>query len=79
MIESVEVEARYDPDGRPTPLALVLKSRRHPIVDHGRQWTDSDGRHFLVTVAGGQIFQLNHNPSTGTWTAERVAGGPAIA
>lgn len=79
MSQPVEVEARFDTHGRPTPLAFLLDGRRYPIIDWGRRWTDAAGQHFLVMVPGSHIVQLSFSASDHTWTAERVSGGPAVA
>ena len=37
-----------------------------------RQWTDDDGQHMLVMVAGGQIYELIFKGGEGRWYIAKV-------
>ena len=63
----VEVEADRTLDGILRPRAFRWEGRRVAVRSWGRTWDDDDGRHTLVMVQSGRVFELVHRPGEGGW------------
>lgn len=65
------VEARFDEEGRLTPLAFRWQGQRLAVGSRGRTWITGDGlqqrQHFLVMTAGEAVFELAFAPYTRRW------------
>ncbi len=66
-MEPIEVTARFSEDGTITVQHFAWNGGRYHVESAGRQWTDDDGQHMLVMVAGGQIYELVFKGSEGRW------------
>ena len=79
------VEARFDEEGRVTPIAFSWQRRDVRISDVGRRWTESRGphpvlrpgrtcqiRHYLVMTPGQDTFELCLDTDTLRWKITRV-------
>lgn len=70
------VEARFDEDGRLTPLAFQWQGLRLTVGSWGRTWVTGDGlqqrQHFLVMTAGEAMFELAYAPNTRRWWVRRA-------
>jgi hypothetical protein len=80
MKERIEVTAKFDADGRVTPLRFIWKGRRYRIDTYGRRWEDTQGLHILVMIPRGRVFQLLFDRQAGMWFLEKsppASGGPA--
>ncbi len=57
------VEARFEVDGRLTPLAFDWQGRRMPVAACGRTWSTGQGEqrfcHYLVMTAAGDVLELS--------------------
>jgi len=62
----VAVSCVFQPDGT-VQLKQVQINGRWQAVGQGRQWVDSDGRHLLLQLPGGQIRHLLLRADTLTW------------
>jgi hypothetical protein len=66
-MQPVEVTARFDKEGKITPLRFNWKGSDYLVESTGRRWEAQDGRHTLVMVPGGRIFELIYTPMEGRW------------
>ena len=71
-MESVEVTARFEKDGRVVPLCLVWQGHRYTIDNTGRQWQAQDGWHILSMTASGRMFELVFIAAESRWLLGRV-------
>jgi hypothetical protein len=66
-MQSVEVTARFDPQGRATPLSFTLEGTLYAVNSIGRRWEDEAGQHSLVMSATGEVFELVFSPQESRW------------
>jgi hypothetical protein len=71
-MEPIEVIARFSEDGTITPQHFSWNGSRYHVESAGRQWTDDDGQHMLVMVAGGQIYELIFKGIERRWYITKV-------
>jgi len=71
-MEPIEVTARFSEDGTITVQHFAWNGVRYHLESAGRQWTDDDGQHMLVMVAGGQIYELVFKGGEGRWYITKV-------
>lgn len=78
-MEPLEVTAKFGEDGKITPLRFTWKGSDYLVESTGRQWEASDGKHILVMVPDGRIFELVYNPKEVRWLLGRVESGGMAA
>lgn len=78
-MEALEVIAKFDEEGKITPLRFVWKDNDYLVESTGRHWEASDGKHILVMVPDGRIFELVYNLTEGRWLLGRVESGGMAA
>lgn len=78
-MESIEVTARFDLQGKIVPLSFVLQGRTYPVESTGRRWQDEEGHHILVMVPGDQVFELLYAPQEARWYLGRPGKGYGFA
>jgi hypothetical protein len=78
-MESIEVTARFDSQGKIVPLSFVLQGRTYPVESTGRRWLDEEGHHILVMVPGDQVFELVYAPHEARWYLGRLGMGRRFA
>jgi hypothetical protein len=66
-MEPVEVIARFDDQGRLTPLSFTWQGRSFPVDSTGRRWQDERGEHILVMIPIEQVCELVFNPEERRW------------
>ncbi len=66
-MEVVEVTARFDREGRATPLKIRWGSRELVVEGVGRRWQSSEGEHMLVSVAPGAVYELLYRSADRRW------------
>jgi hypothetical protein len=70
------VEARFDEEGRVTPIAFVWQGREVRISDVGRRWVEPHGphqiHHYLVMTPAQDTFELCLDTGTLRWRITRV-------
>ncbi len=66
-MEAIEVTARFDQEGKITPLHFTWKGGVWRVESTGRRWQDIDGQHILVMVSSGVIYQLTFKSGEGRW------------
>lgn len=71
-MESVEVTARFEKDGKVIPLYLVWQGHRYTIDHVGRQWQAPDGLHILVMTPSGRMFELVFISAENRWHLGRI-------
>ncbi len=67
----IDVTAEFKTDGSVVILRFNWNGRDYPVESQGRQWQAENGRHFLVTVVGGRMFELLFMPADGRWFMAR--------
>lgn len=70
------VEARFDEEGRVTPMTLRWRGRDMHISDVGRRWTEPHGphqiRHYLVMTPAQDTFEICLDTGSLQWKIARV-------
>jgi len=77
-METIEVTARFDPQGHITPLTFVWQGRSYRVEGTGRRWNAKDGLHILVMVTGNRAFHLIFDCGTGVWKLVRGSEHPTV-
>jgi hypothetical protein len=72
MSEPIAVEAWFDVDGNLKPMAFEWNEQHFIIDSHGRHWKEDGNQHFLVMVAGDQVFELAYLRSKNQWQLIRT-------
>lgn len=74
--EAVAVRADFQ-GGSVTPVAFRRGTREHRVVTVNARWVDRAGRHphfyFSVTVASGDVYQLQLQSGDLVWRLDSVA------
>jgi hypothetical protein len=78
-MDPIEVTAHFDTEGNIRPLEFTWNGQTYPIESTGRNWDDLDGRHILVMIPGGRVFELNFSPNSSVWSLRPVSPGRAVA
>ena len=71
-MESIEVTARFEKNGKVIPLNLVWRGHRYTIDNLGRQWQAPDGLHILVMTSSGRMFELIFLSAESRWVLGKV-------
>ena len=66
-MDPVEVTARFDPQGKVTPMDFTWQGHKYPVVSTGRRWEDENGEHILVMVPGEKVYELVYVPTQKRW------------
>jgi hypothetical protein len=66
-MEAIEVTARFDSAGKITPVEFRWQGRVFPVDSTGRRWEDERGKHILVMIPGGRVYELIFEPQEGRW------------
>lgn len=66
-MELIEVTARFDVQGKITPLHFSWNGGTYQVESTGRRWQDEAGRHFLVMVTSGRMYELTYRSNEGRW------------
>jgi hypothetical protein len=74
-MDPIEVTARFELDGKVTPLRIKWKGHDYLIEGTGRRWQAQDGLHLLVMAAGERVFELLFIPKDGQWFIKPVGSG----
>ena len=77
-METIEVTARFDQQGRITPLNFVWQGRAYRVEGTGRRWEAKDGLHILVMVPGNRAFHLVFDCINGIWKLIRSSEIPTV-
>ncbi len=71
-MDIIEVTARFDAEGRITPLEITWNERKLSITSTGRQWDAEDGRHILAMLPGDHTVELIFVPHEVRWYLRQV-------
>lgn len=66
-MDSIEVTARFDAEGKITPLSFTWRGREYPVDSTGRRWEDEAGLHILVMAPGERVYELVFAPAARRW------------
>jgi hypothetical protein len=78
-MKPVQVTARFDPDGKATPLSFTWLGQTYPVNAIGRRWSDEEGQHILVMVPGEQVFELIFAPADARWYLRQPGKNQMVA
>ncbi|HVN55851.1 MAG TPA: CinA family protein [Anaerolineaceae bacterium] len=67
-METIQVQARWDPEGRAEPSRFTWNGQEWRVDSTGRRWKDDQGEHILCMTAQGQVFELVYHPLQEIWT-----------
>lgn len=70
--EGTVVDVRFEEDGSVRPRRFKWDQTWMDVLDVGRQWVDTQGRHVLVMVPGQLVFELLMVRETLTWHVARA-------
>jgi hypothetical protein len=77
-METIEVTARFDIQGRITPLNFVWQRRAYRVESTGRRWEAKDGLHILVMVSGNRAHHLIFDYGKRIWKLVRSSEIPTV-
>ncbi|MDX1415443.1 MAG: hypothetical protein R3293_14700 [Candidatus Promineifilaceae bacterium] len=66
MDRPIGVDCRFEQNGQ-VQVRRMAVGDSWLVVEPGRQWIDEDGRHVLIMVPGGRVFEIVLSPETLTW------------
>lgn len=72
-MDPIAITVRFDPQGDPTPLNFVWEGKLYQVDSTGRCWQDQAGKHVLVMVPGGSVFELLFDTAEARWFLKRPA------
>ena len=72
-METIEVTARFDREGKITPLSFTWRGKKYPVDSTGRSWVDEAGQHVLVMVPGERVYELVFLPAEMHWYLKRLS------
>ena len=78
-MDAIEVEARFDQQGKITPLRFTWRGQTYPVESTGRQWQEQDEAHILVIVAGDRVLELVFNAGQVRWYLKAIGGRRSLA
>lgn len=67
LMQPIDVIARFNRDGKVTPLRFTWMDSEYLVESTGRHWETSEGQHVLVMIPGGRIFELVFSLSHRRW------------
>jgi nicotinamide-nucleotide amidase len=79
QMEAVEVNFRYDVQGRPIPVNFTWQGQVYPVESTGRRWKDDAGEHILVMVPGEKVYELLHAEDEMRWYLQPIGSGSRFA
>lgn len=77
-MDPIDVTARFEFDGKISPLSFVWQNRTYRIDSIGRQWKGEDGFHILVMTPGNRAHHLLFMSEKGLWYLVRGGESPTI-
>jgi hypothetical protein len=78
-MEAIEVTARFDSQGKITPLRFTWEGQDFPIESTGRRWEDGEGQHILAMLPGDKVVELVFIPAVGRWFLGRFGPDRPLA
>ena len=74
-MDPIEVTARFDLEGKATPLQFTWQGRDYSIESTGRRWESDQGQHILVMAVGGHVFEVLFVPQEMQWFLKEIGPG----
>lgn len=73
MNRPISVDCSFDKDGS-VHVRRIAVDDNWLVVDPGRQWVDEHGRHVLIMIPGGRVFEIVLSSDTLNWkiTSARI-------
>lgn len=71
--EIAAVDARFNAEGEITPRRFTWRGSLLSVEKVGRRWREEGERCFLVSAAGGRIFELRLDEEKLRWRISRSA------
>lgn len=71
-METVEVKAHFDREGRIRPLSFTWQGSVHQVVSTGRRWESEAGKHMLVMTLESRVYELLFQPGPGIWLLKPI-------
>lgn len=71
-MEPIEITAHFNTDGIITPMHFTWKGGHYHVESTGRRWSDETGKHMLVMVSSGQIYELIFKSDEGRWYITKI-------
>lgn len=78
-MEVIEVDARFDTQGKAIPLRMTWKGQTYTFDSIGRRWEDEKGQHILVMIPAGQVYELLFVSGEGRWYLLRAGNQRMLA
>jgi hypothetical protein len=78
-MEPVEVIARFDAQGRLTPLSFTWQEQSFPVDSTGRRWQDERGEHILVMIPTERVCELVFISEERRWYVRFFSAGAKTA
>lgn len=66
-MEPVEVNFRYDEQGKIYPIEFYWKNQRYLITSVGRRWWEDTTLHIMVMATDHRVFELIFFPNEARW------------
>jgi hypothetical protein len=66
MLENIGVECKFEADGT-IQIYRIRLEQSWISVEQGRQWVDQIGRHVLILLPEGDVYEICLRPDTMTW------------
>ena len=66
-MDPIEVTARFDEEGKITPLSFRWQGSLYTVQSTGRRWEDGEGVHILAMAPGDQVVELVYAPAYHRW------------
>jgi hypothetical protein len=77
-MDSIEVTARFDPQGKIIPLSFMWQGRVFKITSIGRNWQAADEYHILVMDQRNQTYHLIYKSGSTQWYLFRNRDIPPV-
>jgi hypothetical protein len=78
-MQPVEVVARFDAQGRLTPLSFTWRGQTFPVESTGRRWQDERGEHILAMIPVERVCELLFTPLEQRWYVRFFSPGMNVA
>ena len=77
-METIEVTAHFDLQGRVTPISFVWQGRSYRVEGTGRRWKAKDGVHILAMVSGNRAYHLIFDGESRIWKLVHGTEQPTV-
>ena len=78
-MELIEVVARFDLQGKITPLRFTWQGQKYAVAATGRRWQDEAGLHILVMAPGEHVYELVYVAGEARWYLKQISSHNLVA